>query len=326
VKKILSEIEAIKKRLDDIEKRLDALEEEPQTPTFPPFRGPLDRPVPKTYADLKLPPNPTKKQAREYVLAIKKRLRGRTSWGSTDPEIRLLAKVGRKHVDVILDAIGSSRHGPFSSHAVDAIKMIAGEEHRQSIIDKLPICHGLVKVVLQKGWERHARQILLDELSEGSGWIPTEWITAVVRLRDPATYSALLDYLRTGNNPHMTYQELAGLHDLTADGLDWAVSGMWERFKGKGSMHAFSRDGAARIAAGHGHVDAFEHIVGLLEKSGRSTWSVHMDLRAYVLSLVSFRGTNSEIRSWLETNRDRLAFDRAKKKYYVKDDRGEEGF
>ena len=323
VKKMLAELEAIKQRLDAIEqrlqgmeKRLDSVEKEsrkPDMPSFPGFHPPSD---PASYDDLKLPPDPTEDQAREYVLAIKARVMGKTAWGTLDPEPQMLAQVGPRHVKVLLDALEDGIPGCFNGYAIEALKRIAADEHRDLVIARLAQFPDLVKIVFEKGWARDARKVLVGQLTADSR-LPVEWIQAVVSLNDPKTWSALVSHLRYTAMPYQVYKEICKISGLPRAELNSVVAEIWERAKGKPEIEWYMVDGVARIAAGHGHVDALAWIVGKLDAAAGSNVDVHESLRGYVLSLIPFRGPDDEIEKWFEENRSKLSFDPEKRKYIL---------
>lgn len=148
----------------------------------------------------KLPENPTKDQVRAYVRKIANATKGQNTFGSTDPQVRMLMKVGGEHLDVLIDALDRD----LRYYAIEAVPRLAEEGHKKLILQKLAQKPNLVKVVVSRGWEQDAKEILTRKLDEWPDSLPREWIEAVAAFEDPKTYDGLIDYLVFGSNKSHT--------------------------------------------------------------------------------------------------------------------------
>jgi hypothetical protein len=246
----------------------------------------------------KLPENPTKEQAREYVASILRISERPNIFSTTDPQGVLLARVAPEHLDVLIDALDRDRSGDM--YLVAAINMLAGEEHKQMILDALPYAPDLAQVVVRYGWAADARETLLAGLDRRTDYLPDEWLDALVSLDDPTTYEALVNYFIWGRNRSMTYEAIQYLPGID---LDKAVAEAWEAARWRDDWEAQS---LAPIAMEHGVADALRFAVNRLG-ADEGHWDNEM-LRA-VLRYTDARGTADDIRRWYRENADELVWD-----------------
>ena len=308
VRELRKAVEALSGKVEELDKKLEAGKAKPAPQPF------LEReergPDVEALGAIKLPQNPTKQQVREYVNQILQASQGQNTFSTDDPQVRMLMAVGPENLDVLLEA--SATQGLDDVYATVAIAALARDEHKKMVLDALRYNHGLAKVVLEKGWEQDARDILVAGLERGARYLPTEWVEAVARLRDPKTYDALKGFLISGSNRSFTYDVIKRLPGID---LTDAVAQAWETAQFEGKWEAARM---APAAVEFGHKDALEYIIDSLDEPEGSPDAVYGG-RAAIMRYTEARGTTEEIRKWYEANRDKLVWDAAAKKFRVQE-------
>jgi hypothetical protein len=304
---ILEELRAIREAIEELNTTLGSIgsklaaEEPSETHAF--YERGADT---KALLEIELPESPSKEQVREYARKIMIASKMQNSFSTNDPQSRMLAEVGPEHVDVLIEYVNG---GALSSmYFVEAIVQLADERHQSAIFDALPFARNLVKVVIEKGWEEEAKDILLTELRSFSRHLPCEWIDAVVLLNDPKTYPDLLNYLINGGSKAQTYKSIRNLPGVE---LEEAVAKAWENAK----REPWESASFAPVAIEFGHLDALELAVKHLNDDPRmSHW---YDARGLLLRHTDAYGTNEDIQRWFFENKDKLVFDPESKKFHV---------
>ena len=310
IRKELREVRAmlaeIKAELAELKNQMKALRpsEEPTRPKGPDL---------KALQKIKLPENPTDDQVREYIDSIITASEGQRIWSGKDPQVRMLAQLGRERLKLIIDALE-----PGDFHLIKAIEQLATEADKQLIIDELRKHHGLVKIILREGWERDAKDTLVRVLATRPRSLPTEWIKAVARLKDPKTYDDLKAYFLEGLNPHYTYKALVDLPNFDLAG---AVAEAWDFIKDypsgpSDSMGYERKKTVAIIAVGYGHLDALEFLVKQQPVPQENSWT-YKSIRHAILRHSDLSGTKAEIADSFEKHKHLLVFDSEKKKFVV---------
>ncbi len=326
----LQEIRKLQARIDTLERRLDALEsagrsvqasepgDDPDAlPSLPSgIFGGKRRADRAALAKIRLPKNPTRDDVELYVDKIVAACAGQDIYASTDPQIAMLAKVGREHLDVLI-----SRWSPqLQSYFAPAVSRLATDQDKALIISSLADCRELVVVVRGRGWARDAKEELVAGLrSAARGWdaatvyLPTEWIQAVASLEDPETYPDLVEYLVQGMNPRHTYDAIRGLSGID---LDKAVSRAWDRAtRPNARMSGLGREDLAPIAACHGIREALDQSFEALE-GAVSDWE-RQELRQAILEATEARGTAAQMLEWYRSRKDALRWDPTRRKFVV---------
>jgi len=321
---ILKELRELRKAVDELTKKVDALgakqeakkpdEEAAAEAELRGGEGPEDftsrGPDLKALREIKLPENPTKDQVKEYISKIAAASRNQNTFSSDDQQVNMLIGVGPENLDLLIQA--ARRQGPASYYIVPAIVRLAREEDKKRILEALPYTHDLVEVVLNRGWEEDAREILLAELRGGPQYLPPQWIQALANLRDPNTYQDLKNFLINGGNRYSTYE---AIKDLPGIDLTQAVAGAWKAAKGEGRWEA---PYMAPAALEYGQKDALEFVINSLGRSDRDAGYVQ-EARQLIMQYTDARGSNEEIRKWFAANKDKLVFDPAARKYRVQE-------
>lgn len=261
-----------------------------------------------------LPEDADKAQVEEYVARILRAARAhRRTFGTTDPEVELLRRVGPSHVDVLIEPLVYVPALDGDSYLVEALKAVAGEEHKGTILEALPSAWELVEVVIEREWIEEATPILLQVLADRDSWrlrtLPVEWIEAVACLARPESYEHLRAYFHYGDNRYHTWRAIRHLPGLDLkSNVD--VLWPWARDRERG----WTRTTVAAVAAHYGHMDA---LALLFEEPDQfPQWDV-------IESVTPYRGPRSQVeraKEWFRTNRDRLVFDPEKDRYRLADE------
>jgi hypothetical protein len=265
--------------------------------------------------EIAFPADPTAENLKNYINEIVVASQGNQSYSTQDPQIAMLALVGTDNLQLLVNAMPDGASGGMGVYYVEkAISLLVEDRHRDLILEALPVKQRLVSVVLEKRWEREARDILIAGLKESNGaYLPGEWVKAVAALRDPETYDVLTEYMaKTSSSPSYVYESIRLLPGIQ---LGDAVSKAWE--KAKGSDNQYNVAGMAVIAASYGHPDAVETLIGLLKNPPGRT-SSFVNPRLSLLLHLDTSGSNEEIIAWYETNKENLVFDPKSKKFKLK--------
>jgi hypothetical protein len=290
-------------------------------------------PDPEHLRGILLPGDPSKQDCRLYVARI---LRAATQqgngYGADDPEVRLLAKVGPSHADVLVEPLLHPSLLGGDIYLIEALKSLAGEEHKKLVLDALPIAHELVVIVRERGWTEDSAPTLLKVLADRPWWthnsLPTEWIEAVADLKRPETYESLKTYFYYGHNRYHTWMAIRGLPELA---LDAEVERLWTWARELDDP--WVRGNLAAVAAHYGHLDALARLFDDPE-----SWPA-FEVIARVTPYRTARAERGEgwrfefrfgkpkeeeseeerAKKWFALHRDRLVFDKAAGKYRVKD-------
>jgi hypothetical protein len=302
IERLEAQVRQLTKRIDELQAKLAEVQEQkeenkPSDFGIFPHNGANAAALKK----LTLSKNPTHEQAAEYVSQILRLSSHQNSFSSTDPQIDMLADAGRSHLDVLLEADDSP-----DMYLSSAVLRVVTSEQKPQVIRAMTKHRYLVKVIESKGWEEDAKAELIAGLENEPSYLPTEWIEAAARLKDPATYPLLRRYLAVGLNPSSTFNAIQGL-----DGIDLtdAVDEAWARTK-NGPL-PFRDVGMAAIAAGYGHADALNWLVDAL--AGQE-WD-RGRARGAIRSLTDAKGDDDEIKKWFASNKSKLVWDADKKKF-----------
>lgn len=262
--------------------------------------------APESLDKLELPEQPSKAQVRQYIEKVLSGSESLTRFSSNDPRVRKLRRVGSGNVDLLIDFLDSDHESHF--FLISAIKALANDSNKKSILDGLAINPELVEVVVQRGWEQDAKQTLVKELEDAGEYLPTEWIVAVARLRDPATYPLLRNYFVRGSNKHSTYE---AIKYLPIEDLAGAVKDAWQASREFDTTESYM----ALIAAQYGHLDALEFLAQQwADLPENDEWFANQVRRVFA-KITDFTGTGTDAPAWFKTHRDRLKFDPATKKF-----------
>jgi len=264
---------------------------------------------------IQLPANPSDDQVRQYIRAIQNATRGQNTYSDSDPQVRMLLKIGPEKLPLLIEAATADRGAPGSLsnyHLNRAIIRLARDDQKQMIIDALPINNELVRAVVERGWEQDARAVLLAEMKDYPDHLPTEWIWAVANLGDPETYPLLTDYFVNGRNQYWTYE---AIKDLPGINIETNIEAAWVNARDGDDCSAFYM---AKVAAGYGYPDALDYLVKSFDNADVRRWG-GSDVRQTLYRLLPVRGSREELIAWYRQNKDKLIFDPETKTYHVQE-------
>jgi len=247
---------------------------------------------------LKLSPNASRAEVKDYIRKIHEISsdQSRSSWD--DPQVGMLAAVGPENLDLLLE--GAERH---DSYSVQAIKRIAGEEHKELILKYLSVLPRLAGVVVNFGWQEDARDILLAGL-QTDGYLPSEWVSVVAGFEDPETYSALIGYFVNGRSRAQTYRIIKNLPGIELNG---AVPKVWA--KTKYSSNAYECRSMIPVAMEHGILDALGAAGKLLLGNEDNSERYQEKARTAIQRHVGEFETDGAFVAWLNANKGTIRFD-----------------
>jgi len=247
------------------------------------------------------PEQMTRKQVMLYIADIAAATRTQNVFSPDDPQIAMLAAVGPEHVDLLLEAATGAK-AAMSYYAVEAVRLVAEEQHKEMVLDALPSERELAKVVLARGWAQDAREILLAELRRFPYYLPPEWIQAAASLEDPPTYGLLQEYLIHGGSRAVTHTAISKLPGIE---LTESVGTAWRIVKYQDEYDAREM---AQIAIAYGHKDALAYLVQALQEGDQGQWTVRAICEA-VARHSNAPATREGVIRWFWQNRNKLTFD-----------------
>ena len=263
---------------------------------------------PKTLAQITLPAQPDKQQLRQYIAEVCSTSDLSGGWSSEDAQIGMLKKVGAENASLLVESIETHKGNPYLIYAFLAV---ADDRSKKAVLDRLSVHRELAEVVHARGWEKDARLDLIEGLKNEPHYLPIDWIRAVAKLNDPSTYGLLRRYFVHGMNKTWTYK---AIQNLPIENLESAVTEVWEANR---ENTGEDRNSMALIAAENGHMDALKILAESLDSAGYQSNRFAIEARKVFSHLTGFKGTRSEAASWFKTNRDRLKFDPATKKFVI---------
>lgn len=259
----------------------------------------------ETLAELTLPMNPTRSEVKEYILKIHEASASLDDKNPDDPQIDMLAIVGREHLDIL---INTSHYNLY--HSRHAIEKIVKQEDKELILANLEKHDFLCDLVFEFGWEEDARDILILNMA-GKENLDPAWITAVAKFEDPSTYPALIDYFIDGSEQDETYNAIKNLPNIE---LDEAVSRAWEKAR-RGNSHDYGS--MIPVALDNGIIDALDFYAEAIP-NGKDLCEHYEDkVHEAVCKHTGQTGSDKELRAWYLTNKDRLRFDTETKLFVV---------
>ena len=104
---ILEELREVRAMLVEMKAELAELKDQMKAPQGFEELTQSKRPNLKALQKIKLPENPTEDQVQEYIDSIIMASEGQNRWSPRDPQVRMLAKLGRERLKLLIDALGS---------------------------------------------------------------------------------------------------------------------------------------------------------------------------------------------------------------------------
>jgi len=297
--KIAADLAKINERLTKLEKQIP----EPQV-NRDNNRG-VDR---EALAKIDFPKDPNKENLRKYVKAICDLSSQQNSFGSDDPQVWLLKRVGAANLDLLIEQMNS----PNSFHLQYAINDLADARSKDVIINALPQHHALILAVWRNGWAKDVEPVLIAALRQNQ-YLPPEWLYAIASLKNPAYNAALVKFLINGQSRFETYRilrELPGVK-ITDDDIREAWKRQLYNLHDQWGIVNF-----AIVAVSIGEPKALEVLVDSVSKSRYSYYQPQI-LNA-IWKHSELTGSPQELQDAYQKVKYRLYFDSADRKFKVK--------
>ncbi|MBI1335343.1 MAG: hypothetical protein GC164_00100 [Phycisphaera sp.] len=256
---------------------------------------------------IKLPENATKEQVREYVDKIIEATRNQQSYSSNDPQVKMYTDVGPDNLDVLLD---QSDTGNANYHLQQAVQKLLKPEHKPIVIEAFKNNDNLISMIMQRGWEQDAAEVLLQKLRDNPRNLRNDIIQAIVMLEDPKSYDLLKEYLVYNSNREWTYRQIK---DLPGIDLSDAVGRMWRLAKRNGS---WDERQAATIAIEYGYFDALESLIDAASDPQQNQ-NVRPEERRAIRRYLDYTGEWDNLGKWFDENRASIRYDAKRHKFYL---------
>jgi hypothetical protein len=268
---------------------------------------------------IQLPEQPSREQVKAYIAAISKYSRSKDIVGLNCTEARMLRKVGPEHIDLLIQSKDNQHEEDYIMNYV--IVALADESSKKVVLENLEAYPFLAEVVLSRGWAQDAREILLRSLRKAPGYLPLEWVQAVVELNEPDSYPLIRKYFiraRLDGNDRAEAYEI--LKKLPIEDLPGAVSEAWAAMQ-KDRNQGYETVQMACIATGYGHLDALELLFKEMARLFNESAAVASgpgeaeEIRIAIARCTGLTGAEEQMLQWWRENRSALRFDRETKKF-----------
>ncbi|MCH1504276.1 MAG: hypothetical protein L7V86_11885, partial [Verrucomicrobiales bacterium] len=221
--------------------------------------------------------------------------------------IRAFAGVGRENLDLLV-ACGLSLPPDSNRNreVVSAIGRLAREEDRDLVCSALCPNLDLLSLILERGWEGHAREAILETALANPFAISLRWVEHLVTLDDPRAADSLWKRAVHGEWSPAIYDVVVGagmnLSDKIAQQCEVA--------------EIFGDTRGLLISLRSGHPGAIER----LSRYSQSLKSAEGPVLKLMRERSPFDGENEDLDAWLKTNREQLVFSTEKQAYLLKGD------
>lgn len=256
---------------------------------------------------IKLRENPTKKQVEEYIKKVLAASKGQKFYGSDDPQIAMLSKVGSDNIDLLIDNI--------KNYYVNcAIANVATEKNKKQILEAFKKHHELASCIVKKNWGKDAKETIFKYVKDNNkvtGYRPNIWAAAVVQAASPKEYPLVEDFFANAGNPEMIYNTLMQLDDFN---MKKAADKGWA--KKKTQRRTYSKGNMAIIAAKYGNKDALKYLACNFGKEKNKYLARDMKNTVYQLTRKNYSAEKME--KWFNANEKNLVFVPDDEEYIIK--------
>ncbi|MCE0499548.1 MAG: hypothetical protein LV481_16540 [Methylacidiphilales bacterium] len=260
-----------------------------------------------TLDQITLPHDATREQVRNYVTDILVASRRQNSWGDHDPQVDMLKKVGSENVDLLVQ-MARNIHNYYLNHAINAL---AQPDHKDMIIAALATNEDLVDTVIDHGWQRDAKTILLSILADKPLNSSSKMAVAVASLKDPSTYDVLKAYYIGNPSDDLlkALQTMPGFDVAGTVDLAWKQARISQPWQVRQMLET---------AAHFGEPDVMEIVLKILKSKEREDNYSRQQARKVLKDYTPATGTtDAYLIKWLESNRANLIFDHQTGKYVL---------
>ena len=308
--KLLSEeVAALRESLEKIDGKLDRVLKAQRT--FPQREGERRFDPEKIRKIKPLPENPSDEQIRAYVDEIAEASRGQRIFGSTDPQVGLLRAIGPGHLEVLIPYMGQE----IAFYLRSALPSLVQESDKELVLKNLIAGRDLLlEVVARRQWAGEARPRIIEMLKNGQGnqfWGSMDQIISQIA-RTPEEREELADIFITYPN---TSPMIPGISCFPEIDQAEVSRKAWESHR---FDENYSRRRYAMYAAQHGCREALEELLTLL--IGHPELMRNDSAGKQQLSELLGRPYDpAAMRNYVTANKEKLAFDREKMKYVLKE-------
>ena len=256
---------------------------------------------------IKLRENPTKKQVEEYIKKVLAASKGQKFYGSDDPQIAMLSKVGSDNIDLLIDNIKNY-------YVMCALQNVATEKNKKQILEAFKKHHELASCIVQKNWGKDAKETIFKYLRDNNkvtGYRPHVWANAVVQAASPKEYPIVEDFFANAGNPEMIYGILSGLEDFD---MKKAAEKGWA--KKKNQRKTYSKGNMAIIAAKYGNKGALKYLACNFGKEKNKYLARNMKNTVYQLTGKNY--SPEKMSKWYKENEKNLVFVPDDEEYIIK--------
>jgi hypothetical protein len=252
-----------------------------------------------------LPSNPSRSEVINYVNVIYMLSRNQRTELPSDPQVTMLAKVGREHMDILL---ASSQPGiPMAKYGMYAIALLVQPEDQAWVVKHLPQNDGLVTVLQQKSWCGAATSIF--ELQLQRGHLSLDGLGCLLQNPKRSYYPALRKYFARSSNAHIVYRML---QDLPGIELREELIQAWEY--SRIDRNGFAVSYLMRDVLDAGYVRGFHFLFDMLANDGAARAS-GIDPATLIMQYSFVRGSKDELFAWYATHHDAIVFDAENRRY-----------
>ncbi len=265
----------------------------------------LQTEVAGTLSSIRLPENPTRDDIRKYIIKIQEASKGQDGYRGDAAQIKMLAKIDPKHLDILLEMYSYNRLNIYH-----AISKLAKPDHKELILNNLDRHEFLSTLVVKFGWQDEVKELLIRKLHTHKS-LPPSWIDATAGLEGPDTYPALIQFFIHGSQRYRTYLAIKNLPDIE---LEEAVKKAWHQAKFD-SVNTLS---LLPIALEYGLIDALDFYATNCDPERVNMSSLWIDrTHQAVCRHTGQFGSYNDFQAWYRTNKDRLHFDAETKMFVV---------
>jgi len=108
---------------------------------------------------IKLPPDATSEQVKQYIDKIVAVSKKQTSYSRSDIQIEMLTQIDHKYLPVLINKTAANSV-PKNYHLSIAVTSSIRESDKQLVIKMLPSCPSLIDSVIKFGWHKELKDII----------------------------------------------------------------------------------------------------------------------------------------------------------------------
>lgn len=258
-----------------------------------------------------LPKNATREQVEAHIAAVLKAIPSLSqSFSSDDLECKKLVEVGPDNIKELIGALSDTPNEPMREFALlFAIQQLASPLSKGAVLDSLRKHPALIQVVSAKGWEKDAKDIMLETLPNATpnsmGYY--ELIRSLGKLGDSSISPVLKRHFleQPDVETYKVIRNLPGI-EITDEELESAWDGirgnLWNwHFLGFELASRGSKRALLALAAKFDIKDLFRD-----------------PPNSVLISLAGYEGPEEGFKAWLSENAARLEFDKEKGRFAAK--------